>query len=387
MSYQFLHIDSYSREGSNQIKTVKSKNNGEKTTIKKRSVRQILEEQARKKEACPHIADPKNPTLIYGIPPMEILPIVEKWAENTTDAKGRKLRKDGLCALVGVASLPQEMEADFSRFAKDTAEWLKKRYGERLKSIVFHDDEAHPHLHFTVVPLIGEKFDDIHDGYKASKQAKQEGKKKGEQNLAYIKAMRSLQDEFSEKVAMSHGLTRLGPGRRRLTRAQWNTEKKQAKFLADTKAIANIAVKKGYKEGIHKAENKAQAIIVKAQEQSRGMGAMLGEALAGFAGAWHRPTSEALAEVEKIKEEAKKRKKKAEARAEEAEKEANRRVTTAGNLLSEQINKNRELEEDLKREQEKSRELEKVANWYQSQLEKSKPISNIYKTHNKHSSI
>lgn len=51
-----------------------------------------------------------------------------------------------------------------------------------------------------------------------------------------------MQDEFSKKVAMGHGLTRIGPGRRRLTRAQWKAEKAQAAF-ADAKAQHKAARK------------------------------------------------------------------------------------------------------------------------------------------------
>lgn len=371
MSYQFIHFDSYAREGSKQSKTVTKKNGDKITTIKQvKSIRQILEEQARIEAACPHIDHPRRPGLLYGVPPMEVLPMVEDWAENAKDAQGRRLRKDGLCALVGVASLPREMEDDFPQFAEDTLTWLKEKYGDRLKSVVVHDDEAHPHLHFTVVPRIGERFDDIHDGYKASKQAKQEGRKKGEQNLAYIEAMRAVQDDFSNRVAMSHGLTRIGPGRRRLTRDQWKAEKAQARFFANAKAVAKVASKQGYKDGIQKAEDKAKAIIQEAQEQAKGLGSKIGGWLAGLAGAWHKPTAEVLAEVEKAKKEADKEKKKAETYAQKAKEWADQRVAAVGNQISVQKEKTKDLEMDLEREQEKAKELGEVVSWYEKKFGK-----------------
>ena len=369
MSYQFIHFDSYAREGSKQSKTVTKKNGDKITTTKQvKSIRQILEEQARIEAACPHIDQPRRPGLLYGVPPMEVIPMVEDWASNAKDAQGRKLRKDGLCALVGVASLPREMEDDFPQFAEDTLAWLKEKYGDRLKSVIVHDDEAHPHLHFTVVPRIGERFDDIHDGYKASKQVKQEGKKKGEQNLAYIEAMRAVQDDFSNRVAMSHGLTRIGPGRRRLTRAQWKAEKAQARFFANAKAVAKVASKQGYKDGIHKAEEKAKAIIQEAQEQAKGLGSKFGGWLAGLAGAWHKPTAEALAEVEKAKKESDKEKKKAETYAQKAKEWADQRVATVGNQITAQKEKTKELERDLEKEQEKSKGLGEVVAWYEKKF-------------------
>ena len=295
--------------------------------------------------------------------------MVEDWADNAKDAQGRKLRKDGLCALVGVASLPREMEDDFPQFAEDTLAWLKEKYGDRLKSVVVHDDEAHPHLHFTVVPRIGERFDDIHDGYKASKQAKQEGRKKGEQNLAYIEAMRAVQDDFSNRVAMGHGLTRIGPGRRRLTRAEWKAEKAQARFLANAKAVAKVASKQGYKDGIHKAEEKAKAIIQEAQEQASGLGSKIGGWLAGLAGAWHKPTAEALAEAEKAKKESDKEKKKAETYAQKAKEWADQRVATVGNQITVQKEKTKDLERELEKEQEKSKNLSEVIAWYEKKFD------------------
>ena len=236
-SYQFIHVDAYGREGSSQTKTV-TKKSGIKvsTTTKSRSAEEILAEQWREEGACPHINNPSKPGLLYGIPPLEVLPIINEWADQAKDAQGRKLRKDGNCVLVGVASLPRAMEDDFPEFAEDTLAWLKEKYGDRLKSVVVHNDEAHPHLHFTVVPKIGERFEEIHEGIKAKNEAKRNNKKAGEQNLAFIGAMRAMQDEFSKKVAMGHGLTRIGPGRRRLTRAQWKAEKAQAAFFADAKA-------------------------------------------------------------------------------------------------------------------------------------------------------
>ena len=369
MSYQFIHFDSYAREGSKQSKTVTKKNGDKITTTKQvKSIRQILEEQARIEVACPHIDQPRRPGLLYGVPPMEVLPMVEEWAENAKDAQGRRLRKDGLCALVGVASLPREMEDDFQQFAEDTLAWLKEKYGDRLKSVVVHDDEAHPHLHFTVVPRIGERFDDIHDGYKTSKQAKHEDRKKGEQNLAYIEAMRAVQDDFSNRVAMSHGLTRIGPGRRRLTRAQWKAEKAQARFFANAKAVAKVASKQGYKDGIHKAEEKAKAIIQEAQEQAKGLGSKIGGWLAGLAGAWHKPTAEALAEVEKAKKESDKEKKKAETYAQKAKEWADQRVATVGNQITVQKEKTKDLERELEKEQEKSKGLGETVAWYEKKF-------------------
>ena len=387
MPYQFIHYDGYGREGSTQTKTVTKKNGDKITTTKKvRSLKEILEEQDRVEEACPHIAEPRKPGLLYGVPPLEVLAIAEQWAETATDARGHKLRKDGNVCLVGVISLPRDMEDDFPKFAEESLIFLKEKYGDRLKSVIVHDDEAHPHLHFSVVPRVGERFDDIHEGIKAKNQAKKEGQKAGAQNIAYIEAMRNFQDNFSEKVAMKNGLTRLGPARRRLSRGEWKAEQAQAKFFANAKAVAKVGFKKGYKEGIEKAKAEGQEIIAQAQEQAKAIGAKVGGVFAGLADRWHKPSAQARAEAQKLKDEAdrafaeaEKEKKKAEGTKKQAKEWADKRVATAGNMLTEEKSKTKELGEELGKEQEKTKELAGVVQWYEKKFGKAPDTSTKFK--------
>lgn len=359
-SYQFIHVDAYGREGSSQTKTSMNKHGAKvTTTTKSRSTKEILAEQWREEGACPHIKQPGKPGLLYGVPPLEILPMIEAWAEQARDAQGRKLRKDAHCALIGVASLPREMEDNFPEFAEDTLIWLKEKYGDRLKSVVVHDDEAHPHLHFTVVPRIGERFDDIHEGLKAKNGDKKEGKKAGEQNLAYIEAMRGMQDDFSKKVAMSHGLTRIGPGKRRLTRGQWKAEKAQAAFFANAKAQHKAARKNGYKVGLKQAE-----------EKTKELGSKVGNWFAGALGGFHKPSAQALEQVEKAKKEAEKEKKKAEAIKKQAKEWADKRVATVGNQITLEKSKNVELEKEVDSKDRKLEDQATLINWYQKKFGK-----------------
>ena len=46
----------------------------------------------------------------------------------------------------------------------DTLKWLKNKYGDRLKSVVVHNDESHPHLHFTVSSANSGKLSSISRG-------------------------------------------------------------------------------------------------------------------------------------------------------------------------------------------------------------------------------
>lgn len=227
-TYQFIHLDAYARVGSSQTKTITKGNKKHTTTTTKRNIKEILDEAMREKNSCPHVKNPQKPKILFGVNPLEVEQISEDWAAQNKDAKGRKMRKDGLCMVAGVASLPNNMIEEFDSFAEDVVVWLKDKYGERLKSVVSHLDEAHPHLHFFVVPNHGEKFDQIHEGYKARNEMRAKNEIGKMQNLAYIEAMRSFQNDFNDKVGVKNGLLRLGPARRRLTREQWQAEQAQA---------------------------------------------------------------------------------------------------------------------------------------------------------------
>ena len=89
--------------------------------------------------------------------------------------------------------------------------WLREQYGERLRSVVEHTDEAHPHLHFYAVLPAGERFEVLHPGRQAASEKARQGAKKGAQNAAYKQAMVGWQDGFQRAVAAHFGLTRRGP--------------------------------------------------------------------------------------------------------------------------------------------------------------------------------
>ena len=221
MGFQFLHIEAYARHGSKQ--------HGQP---RKWSAREIAAEAMREPDACPHVAQPQPPKVLHGCTPAEAAKLAHDWADGSKDAKGRKLRADGLALAAGVVSLPSEQRQDWPRFREATVAWLREQYGERLRSVVEHTDEAHPHLHFYAVPLPGERFEVLHPGRQAAAKKAQQGAKKGAQNAAYKQAMVGWQDDFQRAVAAHFALTRRGPGKRRLTRGAWKAEQQQAKALA-----------------------------------------------------------------------------------------------------------------------------------------------------------
>lgn len=195
--YQFIHVESYAR------KAGKGKAGG-------LSVRDVVAEASREPGNCPHVEQPQPPSVIFGDLD-QVEQEVNTWADSMTDAKGRKLRADGLCLLAGVISLPRDEEKHWNRFRKGALEYLQQTYGERLKAVVEHQDEAHPHVHFYVVPKLGERFETIHQGKAAAARARAEGEAKGEQNRAYKGSHERLPGRFCQEGRPTLWVDQVGP--------------------------------------------------------------------------------------------------------------------------------------------------------------------------------
>lgn len=246
MGYQFAHLDSYARKGSQQRK------NGRMAT-RKWSIRDIAAEAMREPDACRHVAAPKPPRLLHGVMPDKLEAMAEAYAATVTDAAGRKLRADGLCVAAGVVSLPADRADEWPAFRAATVAHLKQQYGKRLRSVIEHTDEEHPHLHFYAIPLNGERFEVLHAGRAAAAEAAKAGKAKGAQNAAYKAAMTAWQDEFYDSVSAGFGLARTGPKRQRLTRAQWQARKAQLRADAQaTKVVGRVITPEMVKKRVTK---------------------------------------------------------------------------------------------------------------------------------------
>ncbi len=56
--------------------------------------------------------------------------------------------------LAGVASYPRD-GTEYDYWKKASVAWLQLEFGDGLRTVVEHTDEAHPHLHFYVVNPVG----------------------------------------------------------------------------------------------------------------------------------------------------------------------------------------------------------------------------------------
>ena len=363
--YQFFHVECYAREESTKQRTQTKKNSDgtfsskEVAKEKRGNVRWVIAEAKREADSCYHIEAPQPPIVLMGDLD-QVEQEATRWAEQATDEQGRKLRKDGACLLAGVISLPRSEEGQWEQFKAKSIEWLKEKYGDNLRCVIAHEkDEAHPHLHFYCVPKDGQKFDDLHEGKRAQKELKKKNPKatKQEQNIAFADAMRTTQDDFSNRVGQRFGLARLGPGRRRLTRAAWQAEQKQAEALKNTLAKKN-AYKKTYKK---QAIAEAQPLIEQAKEQAKAEGLAEAKSLGEKVGGWWASAKEKFSGPTHREEQAIKQAKEAQAKAEDearrAKNQADNRVTNVADLLRKEQEKVASLEKDLNRAEQKIQEL------------------------------
>jgi hypothetical protein len=262
--FQFAHVDGYGRKGGINAKT------------KQRvfSMREIVAEAERHNDAVPHIPDPKPPLLLFGVSPSEAAADAEAWAETAKDAKGRKLRIDGMCMNAGVVSFPADRMDEWPDYRNDAVDWLKKKYGEQLKSVVEHTDEPYPHIHFYVVPEKGARFGSVHEGYDAMDKVPKESPRIDKKN-AFSAAMSAFQDEIYHSFGMKYGLSRTGPRRQRLSRGEWKKQQaaaaKNAELMQFAKSLKNDAEQRAaeVEKITHAAEERAKHIEWQAEEQAK----------------------------------------------------------------------------------------------------------------------
>lgn len=240
MSYQFIHVEDYSKV------IAKKRGNGGKgkynEETKGRSVRDIIAEAKREEGNCPHVENPKPPILLYGKNLDEVEKLAYEYHENTklTDKNGKekKLRSDANILLAGVVSLNRENEGIWDEYKNDAIAFLSNKYGKKLVSVIEHTDEANPHFHFYVIQDPGKRFDLIHDGKKALFENRD--KKKHDQNIAYLNAMRKVQEDFFRVVSSNYGLSKDGPKRKRTSRKDYFKQKREIKLIQQVKEQAKI---------------------------------------------------------------------------------------------------------------------------------------------------
>lgn len=264
--YQFIHVESYSKVSAK--KKLKDDYNNE---IKGRNVRDIINEVTRKEGYCDHVAEPEEPVILYGVDPSQLEALTENYFNNTklTNSNGvtRSLRKDSHILLAGVISLNRECDSFWDEYKQDSIAWLKEKYGEHLKCVVEHTDEANPHLHFYCVQDAGKDFNLLHEGKRAFVSEQLKYKKE----IAFKNAMRDFQEDFYNSVSLKYGLMKTGPRRQRLSNQDYKRQQQEIKlinlFKHKTNEEVELLISNAEKEiEEQKAKANSEIKVLKAKE-------------------------------------------------------------------------------------------------------------------------
>jgi hypothetical protein len=270
--YQFVRMDTYAMSVP-KLRLQREANWRQlgKEFDRKLTVEEICLEAARVPGNHPHIVQPLPPVLIFGMAPEEIPTLLEEKirarnadiaAEKKAMPRGsrrsgqRAIRKDSPTLISVVGSHPLLVTSDGSgkpsmddpvqRAAAEkwADRWVKWRLadaacrGATVLSIVAHLDEAHYHLHaFEIVETGRMDARAAHPGFAAKRtveplEGEEEKATAARANTAYVAGMVAFQDRHHEEVGAPSGLLRVGPKRRRLTKRQYQHEKKAAEGIA-----------------------------------------------------------------------------------------------------------------------------------------------------------
>lgn len=255
MAFQFIHLETYSR----------------KTNKKGVGTDFVFDEVSRVNGACSHVKNPQKPNLVYGMPVDELRSLHDSRASaaKMTNSKGqtRGIRKDQKTLLTIVLShpgddiKPGDCVASVEEWRERSIQWLKEKYGEKLKTVVEHTDESHPHLHAYILPDDEQMLANrLHPGEAAKSQVVSRGcgiEKNREGDKAYRNAMREWQNDYFNEVGLACGLNRLGAGKRRLSRAEKRAEEQATQSMRRATLEADKIKKTAENQGLQQGREKA----------------------------------------------------------------------------------------------------------------------------------
>ena len=206
----------------------------------KLSAGEVIDELIREAGACPHVTQPCDPKVLFGLAPNEM----QSWftclralaaSVRVETVRGNRKQRSDTPVLIGVvASYPQKADEDdplYVEWRARTVRFLKDHYGKNLVTIMEHTDERFGHIHAHVANN-GESVKVLHAGHLALQNCAKDGGSSKQQSDAYKAGCRTFQDNYFRSVAVYCGLARVGPRRTRKSRAQWKSEQQTNTALA-----------------------------------------------------------------------------------------------------------------------------------------------------------
>lgn len=277
MTYQFVHEETYGRKyGRSHLK-----HNAKSSMKKKISIKSLVEEAIREPHATPHVMTPEPPIYLRQSNLKIWAQNIVEQAEGAKDSLGRKLRIDRQIISAGITSYPM-LSTDFKNLSENSPDqqqvekwlkrnlaWLMQQYGDSLGPVLLHLDEQYVHIHYYVEPekiyhKHGYELVPRHPGFRAKREAAKKGIKSVQQNKIFKEAMRRFQDDYWINVGLPSGFTRIGPGRRRLSRSNHMQEVTAAKSVQKAEKQAKQIKRHTMKE----AQDEAKSLIETADKNT-----------------------------------------------------------------------------------------------------------------------
>jgi len=157
------------------------------------NLREAVAEKGAVKDS--HI-DPTKVNLNVVLRGLDTADGVAGMAQSLMDNAGIKsLRWDAVQALEVIFSLSPESPVDHARFFPDAIKWIEQYFDAPVISAVVHYDEAAPHCHVLVLPLV-------------------RGVMNGSRMMGSRPKLLALQADFYDKVGRLYGLARQEPQKR-----------------------------------------------------------------------------------------------------------------------------------------------------------------------------
>ncbi len=276
MAHQFAHAEVYPRRSSPLA------GSGPRSAREApRSTRQVFAEAGREPGHCDHVGDAaRPPVVLHGLAPAEAEAAHDRLAAAARTRAGRRVRADAPTLYTEVHSHPAP-PAELHR--PDVQAWLRRvtasrveavgARGGRVLGVWLHADEARVHVHLAAVnagdPQLRAAL--LHDGRRAQDEARARGEGRKGRRLAYCAAMRAWQDEVHRGVSMAFGLARVGPRRRRLSRAGWHAEQRALLAAAEARRGAEEALARvgEQREAARATATRAMQVLDQAAEMRR----------------------------------------------------------------------------------------------------------------------
>jgi hypothetical protein len=115
---------------------------------------------------------------------------VARQAQTLMDAAEVKpLKRTAVMALEIIFSLPPDSFIDHDRFFNESVQWAERHFSAPVISAIVHNDEAAPHCHVLLLPLV-------------------DGRMIGSDLMGGRAKLQAMQADFHAQVGQRHGLTR-----------------------------------------------------------------------------------------------------------------------------------------------------------------------------------